>query len=190
MLHIIVGRDFFVLLQGVVDPKFKFWNYNFGGPVVYMIGSFFKNQKLERELWVEHFYHTNLLAMMHILYAHGSIHHLKERRPVFQGRNNNEIWIIQSSTRMAVKRAFGMLKGRWKILLKKIDMPLRSIPGMVTTCLCLHNLCLIHADEFDMNWARSDEEELKKTFLQNIGDFRDVNLFHVLESDISEIKNI
>jgi len=91
---------------------------------------------------------------------------------------------------MAVKRAFGMLKGRWKILLKKIDMPLRSIPDMVTTCLCLHNLCLIHADEFDMNWARSDEEELKKTFLQNIGDFRDVNLFHELESGISEIKNI
>ena len=65
---------------------------------------------------------------------------------------------IQSSTKMAVERAFGMLKGRWRILLKKIDMPLRSIPDMVTACLCLHNLCLIHVDEFDMNWAKSVEE--------------------------------
>ena len=62
---------------------------------------------------------------------------------------------IQSSTRMAVERAFGMLKGRWRILLKKMYMPLCSIPDMITACLYLHNLCLIHADEFDMNWARS-----------------------------------
>ena len=61
---------------------------------------------------------------------------------------------IQSSTIMAVERAFRMLQGRWRILLKKIDMPLCSIPSMVTACLCLHNLCFIHADEFDMNWAR------------------------------------
>jgi hypothetical protein len=91
---------------------------------------------------------------------------------------------------MAVERAFGMLKGRWRILLKKIDMPLRSIPDMVTACLCLHNLCLIYADEFDINWARSAEEELKKTSLQNFGDFRDVDLFHVLESGISKMRNI
>ena len=69
---------------------------------------------------------------------------------------------IQSSTRMAVEHSFGMLKGRWRVLFKKIDMLLRSIPGMVTACLCLHNLCLIHADEFDINWARNVEEELKK----------------------------
>ena len=66
---------------------------------------------------------------------------------------------------MVVERACGMLMGRWRILLKKIDMQLRSIPGMVTACLCLHNLCLIHVEEFDMNWARSAEEELKKTSL-------------------------
>ena len=61
---------------------------------------------------------------------------------------------------MAVERAFGMLKGRWRILFKKIDMPLRSILDMVIVCLCLHNLCLIYADGFDMNWARKVEENI------------------------------
>jgi hypothetical protein len=62
---------------------------------------------------------------------------------------------IQSSTRMAVERAFGMLKGKWRIQLKNIDMSLHSISDMITACLCLHNLCIIHADEFEINWAKS-----------------------------------
>ena len=42
----------------------------------------------------------------------------------------NAHWnFIQFSTRMAVERAFGILKGRWKIMLKRIDMPLRHVPN-------------------------------------------------------------
>lgn len=55
---------------------------------------------------------------------------------------------IQSSTRMAVERAFGILKGRWRILLKRIDMPLPNVHDIVTTSLCLHNLCILEHDEF------------------------------------------
>ena len=43
---------------------------------------------------------------------------------------------IQSSSRMAVKRAFGILKDRWCILLKRIDMPLQNVSNIVTTSLC------------------------------------------------------
>ena len=91
---------------------------------------------------------------------------------------------------MAVERAFGMFKGRWRILFKKIDMSLCSILGIVTACICLFNLCLIHAVEFDINWARSTEEELTKTSLQNFGEFRDADWFNVLKSSFSEMKNI
>jgi hypothetical protein len=58
---------------------------------------------------------------------------------------------------MAVERAFGILKGRWRILLKRIDMPLRHIPNVITACICLHNLCIIHRDEFDIEWAKEGE---------------------------------
>ena len=41
------------------------------------------------------------------------------------------------------------------MLLKIIDMLLRNIPNIVTTYLCLYNLCIIHDDKFDLNWAKS-----------------------------------
>jgi len=62
---------------------------------------------------------------------------------------------------MAVERAFGMLKERWCILLKKIDMPLRNLPDIVTASLCLHNLCILENDEFSMDWAKEAEKELQ-----------------------------
>ena len=60
---------------------------------------------------------------------------------------------IQSSTRMAVEQTFSCLKGRWRILLKQIDVPLQNLPNLVTTYICLHNLCIIHGDGFNMRWA-------------------------------------
>ena len=61
---------------------------------------------------------------------------------------------------MTVERAFGILKGRWHILLKRINMPLQNVPDIVTASLCLYNLCILENDDFDMDWARSAKEEL------------------------------
>ena len=55
---------------------------------------------------------------------------------------------VQSSTRMCVERAFSMLKGRWRILLKRIDVNLKNVPNLVSTCLVLHNMCIIFGDIF------------------------------------------
>ena len=55
---------------------------------------------------------------------------------------------VQSSTRMFVERAFGMLKGRWRILLKMIDVHLKNVPELVNTCLVLHNMCIFFGDKF------------------------------------------
>ena len=55
---------------------------------------------------------------------------------------------VQSSTRMCVERAFGMLKGRWRILLKRIDVHLKNVPDLVAACLILHNMCIVFGDKF------------------------------------------
>ncbi len=77
----------------------------------------------------------------------------------FKGKKNGLFqkkahWnFIQSNIQMAVERAFGILKGRWRISLKRIDMPLHHLLDIVITTFCLHNLCIIHGDAFYMDWA-------------------------------------
>jgi len=67
---------------------------------------------------------------------------------------------IQSSFRMCVERAFGILKTRWRILLKMIDCQLENVPIHVTACLILHNLTIMHNDSFNSSWINEARTEL------------------------------
>jgi hypothetical protein len=51
---------------------------------------------------------------------------------------------------MLVERTFKMLKGKFKILLKKVDTPLCHIPNLVAY-ICMHNMCITNLDGFNMN---------------------------------------
>lgn len=42
---------------------------------------------------------------------------------------------VQSSIWMCVERTFGMLKGIWRILLKRVDAHLKNVPDIVSMCL-------------------------------------------------------
>lgn len=82
----------------------------------------------------------------------------------------------QFNTRMPVKKAFGMLKSRFRILTKRMDMTLGNISKIVSTCLVLHNLCILHQDHFDENWFFEAEEDLQS--LENVSGastMRDMN---------------
>jgi hypothetical protein len=57
---------------------------------------------------------------------------------------------------MSVERAFGILKGRWRILLKRIDVPLQNTADLVIACICLHNLYIGDGDLFSMEWAKKN----------------------------------
>jgi hypothetical protein len=58
---------------------------------------------------------------------------------------------IQFNTRMSIERTFGMLKGRFKILPKIVNIPLCHMPNLVMACICLHNMCMVNLDGFDMD---------------------------------------
>jgi hypothetical protein len=63
---------------------------------------------------------------------------------------------------MYVERAFGILKSRWRIIHKRADVPIKSVADIVSTCIILHNLCIITKDKFDSIWIEEAEAELKK----------------------------
>ena len=135
-----------VLLQGIVSSKCFFWDFDIG--------------------WAGSMHDTNLWARSDIgqFCAAGRLAPyalvgdaaypcrpwmLTPYKGHKDGLSREEYhWnYVQSSTRMCVERAFGMLKGRWRILLKRIDIALENVSDLVSTCLMLHNICIIFGDE-------------------------------------------
>ena len=64
----------------------------------------------------------------------------------------------QSRARMIVENAFGRLKGRWRCLLKRLDMQVDNAVTVVGACVVLHNICEIFGDHCLKDWQHIDCE--------------------------------
>ena len=54
-----------------------------------------------------------------------------------------------SAMRSVIEMAFSLLKGRWRLLLKKIEQSHTSVPRRVTAACVLHNFCVMQGDSVD-----------------------------------------
>ena len=63
---------------------------------------------------------------------------------------------------MCVERAFGILKGRWRIIIRRSDTLLRHMTDVIATCSTLHNMCTIGKDKFDIEWIEEAERKLSR----------------------------
>lgn len=57
-----------------------------------------------------------------------------------------------SSARVIVEHAYGRLKGKWRCLLKQLDVHVKDVPELVSACCVLHKICEIHGKRFDKEW--------------------------------------
>ena len=55
---------------------------------------------------------------------------------------------VLSSSRCVAENAFGLLKSRWRCLMKRIDNNLENVSGIVMSCVILHNICQRRKDEY------------------------------------------
>ena len=62
-----------------------------------------------------------------------------------------------SRARVVVEHCYGRLKGRWRCLLKRLDVDVCDAPEMVAACCVLHNICEVHGDAFDEEWLEGVE---------------------------------
>ena len=52
------------------------------------------------------------------------------------------------SARVTVERAFGILKARWRCLLKRLDNRIENVSAVVIACCVLHNICQMNIDDY------------------------------------------
>jgi hypothetical protein len=136
-----------ILLQGVVSSKCMFWDFDIG----------WAGSMHDANLWgrtaIGQFCEVGKLAP-YALVGDAAYSCRPWILASFRGHKDMLIreeynWnFVQSSTRMCIERAFGMLKGRWRILLKMIDMHLKNVHELVSICLVLYNIRIILGDRF------------------------------------------
>ena len=55
--------------------------------------------------------------------------------------NHQKFKLALSQARVVIERAFGILKGRWRILLGKVCLEHSYAADVVIACYVLHNIC-------------------------------------------------
>ncbi len=68
-----------------------------------------------------------------------------------------------------MERTFGMLKGRFRILLKIVNIPLSHMLDLVTICICLHNMCIANPNGFHVDWALEVQKDAQIEANTNLG---------------------
>uniref|UniRef100_T1J855 Uncharacterized protein n=1 Tax=Strigamia maritima TaxID=126957 RepID=T1J855_STRMM len=61
--------------------------------------------------------------------------------------------------------AFSLLRGRWRILLGRIDIDYTFAPTLIAVCCILHNFCIIEDDQFQQRWSVG-VDDMENTYTQ------------------------
>lgn len=64
-----------------------------------------------------------------------------------------------SKARIVSEHAFGLMKGRWRVLLKRLDEDHQRIPDTVIACCVFHNICIMLGDEYDGDPDDDDDDD-------------------------------
>ena len=71
--------------------------------------------------------------------------------------NQKQFNYCLSRARVVVEHAYGRLKGRWRCLMKRLDVSVCDVPELVAACCVLHNVCEVHGDRFN-EWISNIED--------------------------------
>ena len=66
-----------------------------------------------------------------------------------------------SKARVIIEHTYGQLKGRWRCLLKRLDIDLEFVPELVPACCVLHNICEVNGDPCNSDWLEDPDVEME-----------------------------
>jgi hypothetical protein len=91
---------------------------------------------------------------------------------------------------LVVERAFRMLKGRFKILLKRVGIPLCHMLDLVMACICLHNMCIVNLDGFNIDWALEAQKDAQIETNTTFRNLKKMNFFKVAKEAIKQMRRL
>ena len=74
-------------------------------------------------------------------------------------RDERKFNVKLSALRSVVEWAFGMLKGRWRIVMKKIEQKVPNVNIATIAACVLHNICILLNDEYDVDESDLDGDD-------------------------------
>jgi hypothetical protein len=87
---------------------------------------------------------------------------------------------------MYVERAFGILKGRWRLIMKRHEVPLRNMPDIVAACIVLHNICIVNNEGIEEDWIIEVESKLARRIIE--GEVREGSELRGERAGIAEVR--
>lgn len=159
-----------VLVQGVVDPRYRFWDINVGWPGSVHDARVFVNSSLFKDGDRGVLFPNQMVKYHHVdvplLIIGDSAYPLLEwlMKPYSDtGRLTSQQLNFNyqlSRARNVSENAFGRLKARWRCLLKRNDSSLENVCVQVAACCTLHNICETFGEHFQEEWLQSLQENL------------------------------
>lgn len=64
-----------------------------------------------------------------------------------------------SKARIISEHAYGMTKGRWRVLEKRLDEDTERIPDTIIACCVLHNICILRGEDYDVSDDSEDDDD-------------------------------
>ncbi|XP_046406248.1 protein ANTAGONIST OF LIKE HETEROCHROMATIN PROTEIN 1-like [Ischnura elegans] len=141
-----------MVLMALVDHEYKFLYTNIGrqGRVNDATVYNFSGLKVELE-------RREFDSKLHVIGDGGFPWSPSLLRPYVQTGNMNAIHshfkTRLSRARLVVEDAFGRLKGRWRVLLKRLDLGVSNVQRVVKACVALHNICEQQKEYFYPEWV-------------------------------------
>ena len=153
-----------VILQGVVDPCYRFWDINVGWQGSVHDAGVFRNTDLYKygdngrlfPNWKVQYHNVDVPLSVIGDHAYPLLEWVMKPysdtgRLTRQQLNFN---YHLSRARNVVENAYGRLKARWRCLLKWNGSSLQNVCVQIAACCTLHNICESFGEHFQEDWLQ------------------------------------
>lgn len=156
-------KQFSIVLLGICDAEYQFTYFNVGGFGSESDGGIFRNSSIGQQLEnseldlpvPEQIYGSNF-DVPYVFLGDAAFPLRPYLMTPFGGRNLDPEQIFHnrelSRGRCRIENAFGVLAGRWQVLLKSMKLHPKNVDKIVLACVILHNYVLSFKSNRSINF--------------------------------------